>query len=618
MANSSNTFHKWLLETLHENELVLDLKNIALKNELQNSLQALNDFLVDDWFSSEEGTSIADQVEINLDKQRENHLQKDFPLFIAGNLELTVSKSTKNKGYQVTTFNHTGALSDHQENSLKGCLKYLKELNAYPLDKHLSSYFSQEGSIAMANQYKKISEAEKKKEIDQLTEKMTTQVQTYTETPEQMTELLDFMSQFRDYSIRNQFMIRSQHKGANGVASYQRFKELGFPVQKGEKGIKIWVPMTVTQFKTKDGEWKNQTKATIEEKEWIKKNQSTDNVKTFTRFKLGTVFDVTQTHAKPEDYPAIFPNKKNQFDFGGKDLDLLNQSLLEYSNSTNIPIIKEPFRDSAAKGYYMPSTHSITLNTKNTETENVHTLIHELAHAEMHNSSKLKNKELTMQAAPVLEYQAEMTAYVVGKYYGLDTEKHSLRYISNWTNNLEKVEDKINSLSEVKTVSGKLIDQIDLIIEQTTERKQGLSPDKDEVIATKLGFLTDQNNQNQYNQLKDTTLKINTIQLLKNNPNDKLTLYSIELVSKEQTFDYVMATGKNKKEIATTWVGEKTADEWLKEDVKYRVLDKDLNQELNTEKIKDLIKLAENEKVPMNIFSTQFNTDTKKVSSPSL
>ena len=157
MENSSNTFHKWLLKTLHENELVLDLKDITLRNELQHSSQVLTDFLVDDWFSSEEGTSIADQVEINLDRQRENHLQKDFPLFIAGNLELTVSKSTKNKMYQVTTFNHTGALSDHQENSLKGCLKYLKELNAYPLDKHLSSYFSQEGSIAMANQYKKSS-----------------------------------------------------------------------------------------------------------------------------------------------------------------------------------------------------------------------------------------------------------------------------------------------------------------------------------------------------------------------------------------------------------------------------------------------------------------------------
>jgi len=38
MENSSNTFHKWLLETLHENELVLDLKDITLKNELQHSL----------------------------------------------------------------------------------------------------------------------------------------------------------------------------------------------------------------------------------------------------------------------------------------------------------------------------------------------------------------------------------------------------------------------------------------------------------------------------------------------------------------------------------------------------------------------------------------------------
>ena len=93
--------------------------------------------------------------------------------------------------------------------------------------------------------------------------------------------------------------------------------------------------------------------------------------------------------------------------------------------------------------------------------------------------------------------------------------------ISNWTNNSEKVEDKINSLSVVKKASGKLIDQIDLIIEQTTERKQG-----------------------------------------------------------------------------------KTADEWLKEDVKYRMFDKDLIQELNTEKIKNIIKLNENEKNKKCFFKT--------------
>lgn len=93
--------------------------------------------------------------------------------------------------------------------------------------------------------------------------------------------------------------------------------------------------------------------------------------------------------------------------------------------------------------------------------------------------------------------------------------------ISNWTNNSEKVEDKINSLSEVKKTSGRLIDQIDLIIKQTTERKE-----------------------------------------------------------------------------------EKTADEWLKEKVKYRVFDKDLNQELNTEKTKNIIKLNENEKNKKCFFKT--------------
>ncbi|AGY82976.1 ArdC-like ssDNA-binding domain-containing protein [Carnobacterium inhibens] len=468
----------------------------------------------------------------------------------------------------------------------------------------------------MANQYKKISEAEKKKEIDQLTEKMTTQVQIYTETPEQMAELLSFMSQFRDYSIRNQFMIRSQHKGANGVASYQRFKELGFPVQKGEKGIKIWVPINVTQFKTKDGEWKNQSKATKEEKEWLKKNLHTDNVKKFTSFKLGTVFDVTQTNAKPEDYPEIFPNKKNHFDFRGKDLNLLNQSLLEYANSSEIPVSKERFPDSAAKGYYKPSTHSITLNTKNTKSENVHTLIHELAHAEMHNNNKLKNKELSMNVPPVLEYQAEMTAYVVGNYYGLDTEKHSLRYISNWTNNLEKVEDKISSLSEVKKASEKLIDKVDLIMEQTNARTQVIAPDKDELIAEKLGFLTDKKNQNQYNQLKDTSLKINTIQPLKNKPNSKLNFYSIELASKDQTFDYMIATDKDKKDIATNWTSEKTANEWLKEDIKYRVLDNNIHQELNTEKLKTVIEPLESSKLSIEEFSKQFSSNNKNLSSP--
>ncbi|AEB31180.1 hypothetical protein CAR_50p080 (plasmid) [Carnobacterium sp. 17-4] len=46
--------------------------------------------------------------------------------------------------------------------------------------------------------------------------------------------------------------------------------------------------------------------------------------------------------------------------------------------------------------------------------------------------------------------------------------------------------------------------------------------------------------------------------------NGSLNFYSIELVSKDKAFDYVIATGKGKKDIVTVWLGENTADIWLK------------------------------------------------------
>ena len=45
------------------------------------------------------------------------------------------------------------------------------------------------------------------------------------------------------------------------------WKEKGFPVKKGEKGIKILVPnRTVAKFKDKEGTWKTVTKANEQEK----------------------------------------------------------------------------------------------------------------------------------------------------------------------------------------------------------------------------------------------------------------------------------------------------------------------------------------------------------------
>ena len=103
---------------------------------------------------------------------------------------------------------------------------------------------------------------------------MLKEVENYTQSPEKVVEMLDFMSKFHNYSERNAMLIHMQRPGATAVGSYAKFKKLGYNVNKGEKGIKIFVPSKATVFyrQGKDGK-KNLTSlknATKEEKQQIK------------------------------------------------------------------------------------------------------------------------------------------------------------------------------------------------------------------------------------------------------------------------------------------------------------------------------------------------------------
>ncbi|WP_270371673.1 hypothetical protein [Aerococcus urinaeequi] len=73
----------------------------------------------------------------------------------------------------------------------------------------------------------------------------------------------------------------------------------------------------------------------------------------------------------------------------------------------------------------------------------------------------MAQKETALQETPVLEYQAEMTAYVVAHAFGLDTKAHSLHYTPQWTQNLEHVPALETALEEVKHVSHTLISRLD-------------------------------------------------------------------------------------------------------------------------------------------------------------
>src|SRR6059058_2332715 len=54
---------------------------------------------------------------------------------------------------------------------------------------------------------------------------------------------LDAQAKFHAYSFGNVLLILSQKPDATRVAGYQTWKELGRQVRRGEKGIRIIVPM---------------------------------------------------------------------------------------------------------------------------------------------------------------------------------------------------------------------------------------------------------------------------------------------------------------------------------------------------------------------------------------
>lgn len=292
-------------------------------------------------------------------------------------------------------------------------------------------------SVTKKKNYVRKSKEELDKEIKDLTSSTLEKIQSYTTSEKDILEYMDFMSRFHNYSPKNMSLIQTQFPGALGVGSFKKFKDVGFSVNKGEKGIKIFVPTPVELFQAEDGTTKYLTQATTEEKEKIKTNQL--KVNKVQRYKLGTVFDISQTNANPEDLPKIFPNK--QFNHDMDDPHLLkgmDAGLNKIGHELGVPIrnmdqagtelgnIKGAyFQKKAIDGTTVKS--EIIMNTRNTETENVGTLIHELAHAKAHSSTELSTAEQ--------EFQAEMISHVVSKHFGMDTTEEAVPYIADWSKN---------------------------------------------------------------------------------------------------------------------------------------------------------------------------------------
>ncbi|PFD29284.1 ArdC-like ssDNA-binding domain-containing protein [Bacillus thuringiensis] len=317
-------------------------------------------------------------------------------------------------------------------------------------------------SKSYKKKYQTKSPEEKKEAVQALTKKMEKSVEGYFRTPGDLKEYLTFMAKFYHYSPSNISLIQSQFQGASAVGSFSFWKEKGFPVKKGEKGIKILVPnRTVAKFKDKDGTWKSVTKASEQEKKQIE-SKSVEVKPGRLYFAVGHVFDLSQTNAKAEDLPRIFPNR--WLEGSVTDYQSLYKGMEAIAEKNGVKIIEPKQELGVAKGVSYTLTKEVALNPRNSELQNVKTLLHELAHAKLHTAETHMN-----YTAPEKEFQAEMTAYAVSSYFGIDTSEYSLGYLASWTQGKE-MKDKTKLLKEVHETSIEFIETIENTLEKEKEQ----------------------------------------------------------------------------------------------------------------------------------------------------
>ncbi|MDM5191515.1 ArdC-like ssDNA-binding domain-containing protein [Bacillus hominis] len=318
----------------------------------------------------------------------------------------------------------------------------------------------------MSKNYKKKyqtkSPEEKKEAVQDLTKKMEKSIEGYFRTPGDLKDYLSFMAKFYHYSPSNISLIQSQFEGAKAVGSFSFWKEKGFAVKKGEKGIQILVPnRTIAKFKDKQGTWKTVTKANEEEKKQIE-SKSVEVKPGRLYFAVGHVFDASQTNVKAEDLPRIFPNR--WLEGSVKDYKSLYRGMEAVAEKNGVKIIEPKQELGVAKGVSYTLTKEVSLNPRNSELQNVKTLLHELAHAKLHTAETHMN-----YTAPEKEFQAEMTAYAVSSYFGIDTSEYSLGYLASWTQGKE-MKDKTKLLKEVHETSIEFIETIENTLEKEKEK----------------------------------------------------------------------------------------------------------------------------------------------------
>lgn len=293
--------------------------------------------------------------------------------------------------------------------------------------------------------------------LKDLTEQLEKSIQDFMES-EKYKAFLSSMAKFQNYSLNNQILIAVQKPDSTLCAGYTTWQKQNRYVKKGEKGIRIICPSPYKKEYLKDVIDKTTGKP-----ELLSDGRTKQEIvqKVIPFFKVGYVYDISQTEGQP--LPEIADILEGDLDEGLKSL---KEAMLQASP---VPVCFQPI-DGETNGFYSPAAGEIVVDSTLSEKQSLKTLIHETAHALLHNP-EASSSQPTRETK---EVEAESVAYVVCQYFGLDTSDYSFGYIAGWSSGKGTPELKA-SLENIRNTSNEIISNMEQILIKKETLEQTVS-----------------------------------------------------------------------------------------------------------------------------------------------
>lgn len=250
-------------------------------------------------------------------------------------------------------------------------------------------------------------------------------------TRERLTELLNTMAKFHNYSPINQLLIHAQNPSVNRVAGFKKWQsEFERTVKKGEKAIRIFAP---SQRKVEQTDKDGNVMTGVDGKPLTRMRT--------VGFRLVAVFGDTQTEGKALPQPhTLTETPPDGF------IDDLTSAIEAEGYTVR-------YEDTGFAGGWASTNGEVVINSHASPASRAKTLAHELAHIKAGHVQRDDYHSGPGGCRGEMEMEAESLGYLLCRSNGMSTEitESTTAYIKGWAaqSNGKTAEDSIKAVSGV-------------------------------------------------------------------------------------------------------------------------------------------------------------------------